>query len=805
MNRLSAYFIVLISLFVCACNSESALAPTSGREGVSVTIDAMMPEFVSGTVSSRGFDDYLTTDNLKSLSVHILVFDADGAMLQYLYPGDIELSGINAETKSALFKVKNINSSHEKRIIHIIVSRISDLSDSDIVMGGDNLTARTDECSAVANLVVGNDDNVYWGRVEIPSIESDCSVKVGLLRNFAKIKVEYSGKDDRFHPTGYSVVNRPSLGTVAPFLTSDNRFARFFTEALLPMNYVDVLEMGYHGIEAGGIMLNSKPSDIEADIEARTLEIPTYMYENPVSGIQRTYMILKGVYDGNVCYYRIDLCESDAYGEIAWLDILRNFEYTVKVGDISSPGYSTVEEAMNGVSLNSSLVGIVTRDLFSINSLGHSLEVNTDEILLTPGVIGEVRFRYTVTGNNINTSLLCVTDGEDVAVVATPNSFISLGGDMIESVTLLGPDSDGWYKMRIRCADNADNTQWNLRIFYDVDGGLEHTVSVKIRKPQAGGEVLHDDRSHNLLFGIPNQSTDTSGEVGENVNIYYHIPSGLEKSMFPLTFVFESDKRNISPAANSSLYSMVLTKSGFTGGTSDCVIAFSHTVDWADYEAYSSDGLWIVNPFVYTTSGEDDCNYDTSGIDRYDNTGREDNDGQSLFAVRISELHGYIQPVIDNIERRGSYVPVMYDFQWIDWDKEAYTENYHRPSHLGRGFVDDHNGAIFSFYYQVPQNIPKEAFGEEGIVFTITSSERYLKYDSEENRPFSLNILFEEGRASSKIATQVLTWEEYSRPGARRMIIAPFSLSKMTSSGSKFSITVSADCFNEKSIDLERQ
>lgn len=150
-------------------------------------------------------------------------------------------------------------------------------------------------------------------------------------------------------------------------------------------------------------------------------------------------------------------------------------------------------------------------------------------------------------------------------------------------------------------------------------------------------------------------------------------------------------------------------------------------------------------------------------------------------------------------------MPVKYDFQWIDWDKEAYTENYHRPSHLGRGFVDDHNGAIFSFYYQVPQNIPKEAFGEEGIVFTITSSERYLKYDSEENCPFSLNILFEVGRASSKIATQVLTWEEYSRPGARRMIIAPFSLSKMTSSGSKFSITVSADCFNEKSIDLERQ
>lgn len=660
-------YTLLAGVLITACDStpEPPVPGQTPADGVPVEIvtGASFPEMDFG-VSSRSMNDEPTPDELlNSLKVNLFVFDPSGTMLQFIGPEDISVVDIDPDSKHVYFKVHNIYSSSLPRRLHFVITSADDLH---TVPGGEYITAMASETTTMPALVVENGTDAYWGMKEVDQITEDMELDIKLIRNFVKLNVRSSADSGTFRLLGYTVVNRPGKGTVAPYIYRDHLFASFLDPDNELIDYDDIIAQGYLGVNPAGSdlsMTHTTEAEIqqalaasEARLAAGDTDTPCYIYERSQSAITSagndvmvTYIIVSGEYKGEKYYYKIDIGR-DKEGKFGFYDLLRNFQYTVDISEVGGAGAPTLLDAMNGAAHNNLSASVVTRDLFSIGYEGEMIEVSSTRVIFTEQTDGYAfRFRYTTpSGMAFNPSGLKIYDIADEAteydmsgLTGGRDKTVDLTGDVIENASL-AMDSDGWYVLYISTKDipsDSRRQEQNIRIYYNGGAaGLGRTVTLMLRRPWE-------------LSGV--SATTPAATIGSDLSLSFNIPSGLSQSQFPLVITFESDKQNIY-ALNGSPLSVATGRSGFAGATKDDVIRYEWRLEWADYaNADGSGGGQFTASFRMNTKSADDTAFDTSGIDAAAITGRNANNRSKNFCIKIANKgQKYIQPYYVNITRK---------------------------------------------------------------------------------------------------------------------------------------------------------
>lgn len=652
MKQLAYIATLLILLCSCSKDLEDALG-TKVPDGTPIEIMAAaeFPELNIGA-DSRAFVDQPTADELRNrLKVSILVFDAAGVMLQYIQPKDIAITDIDVANHTVHFKVSNIYSSSQKRRLHFVVTSADLLT----LEGGAYISSMANEKTVMPALMTSNDTDVYWGLNEVAEIKAGMSLEVKAIRNFVKLRVENGASG--FTMDGYTVVNRPSKGTVAPYNYEDQTFASFLASDNTLQSYDEIIAQGYHGVNPAGADTNMDCTTV-AEAEAEMNLTPCYFYERSqsttatVGGATVTYVIVKGRHDGKTYYYKIDLGHN-VEGDFKFYDLLRNFEYTITITEVGGPGAATLEEAMKGVAHNNLSASTVTRDLFSINYKGDKIEVSSTRVIFTEKTTGyELSFRYTVAGDDTfapsNLQIYDMSSDAETHYNMNMNQTWddnNLTGEVVQKTGITHDKKTSWYTLRIDTHDlpaDGRRREQMLRVYYS--GGeinLSRTVELILCEPWELEDVSN-----------PRVPTSVSGSKCE---ITFTLPSDLASTQFPLILTFESDKQNIYAEQGSDM-TVAVGKSDFKGATTDNVIKYELSIPYADYNAQDKDGKYIKRTitakFLMNTAATEDQTYPTTGIDNQTNGTREDNNNSSNFCIRIANKGmKCIEPHYVNITR----------------------------------------------------------------------------------------------------------------------------------------------------------
>jgi len=666
-----AYITSLLLLLLCSCSDDihpDALhSDVPDGTPIEIVAATKFPEMNFGP-NSRAMGDQPTADELlNSLKVNIMVFDAAGVMLQFIPPSDISIERIAQATNTVYFRVRNIYSSSQPRRLHFVVTSAPDIRE---IEGGEFISVMANETTVMPALMSEGNTDVYWGLSEQPQITDDMTLEMKVIRNFVKMSVESSEDTNKFKLLGYTVVNRPSKGTIAPYIYKDHMFASFLSPDNTTLkSYDEIVAQGYHGVNPAGAeasmthttLIEAQASLAESEqLISANKKSPYYFYERSQSetasagGTAMTYLIVKGSYNGKTYYYKIDIGHNKS-GKFEFYDLLRNFHYTINITEVGGPGAETLEAAMAGVAHNNISASVVTRDLFAISYHNELIVVSDTRVIFTEQTANyKLRFRYTVPEDaeyQFAPAQLKVYDLNDETKEYDMSGLedgrtkdVDLSGEVVASATL-SKDTDGWYALYITTKNiPPDARRWeqNLRVYYS--GGtvnLGRTVTLMLRQPWHLTDVTNTQPTANA-------ETDEANYFAVN----FSLPSGLVSSQFPLTLTFESDKQNIYAKKGTDLH-VAVGNSGFKGATTDNIILYEWNMPWSQYRhADSTEGGQYTAYFLTNTTSKEDENYPTTGIDGASNGNRTTNNGTTTFCIRIANKgQKYIEPYYVNVTR----------------------------------------------------------------------------------------------------------------------------------------------------------
>lgn len=92
--------------------------------------------------------------------------------------------------------------------------------------------------------------------------------------------------------------------------------------------------------------------------------------------LKRPCLIVKGVYEGKDCYYRVDFAKAGANGNVTYMDLVRNHSYNITVTNVSGRGSDTAHEALKSKAANITASVIEWND----NTVGN-IEFEGDRVL----------------------------------------------------------------------------------------------------------------------------------------------------------------------------------------------------------------------------------------------------------------------------------------------------------------------------------------------------------------------------------------------------------------------------------------
>lgn len=120
-------------------------------------------------------------------------------------------------------------------------------------------------------------------------------------------------------------------------------------------------------------------------VTANKVENTIYLFEaaqpqlatDAENHLKRPCIIVKGVYEGKSCYYRVDFAKQDATtGDVTYMDIVRNHSYNITVTNVSGRGSDTAHEALKSKAANITASVIEWND----NTVGN-IEFEGDRVL----------------------------------------------------------------------------------------------------------------------------------------------------------------------------------------------------------------------------------------------------------------------------------------------------------------------------------------------------------------------------------------------------------------------------------------
>lgn len=524
-----------------ACIKENfPISPNDVTEGEDVTLSmsVSVPEM---EVATRGLGEY---EYDAHPSLWVIVFDQQGYFLQKAQATEQSFVQ-DGKDNLTNFKV-TLKASPERRILHFVLNYPGDLPDSG------------HESSYIGGLSVGPDADVYWQRRVLPNgilpaVKENVTnpdyedyvqpyvTNIPLVRNFAKVIVTVDESlNDSFKLEGFTVQYRPDKGTIAPYTQGD---------------FVDYLNHNYDYLTSNGYFGNM-PEEVgythtkitEGDFVSSDGAV--YLYENTfvpgVENVQKTpTIIIAGKYGGDqspVTYYKADLMvQSIVPGQEDYANILRNFEYELKITNVADHGRSLDDVTDPNTAANNNLSGsLQIRDLTNITNGVSGLYVSVTDTTLVKQEALKIRYKF------ISDIEKGTVDNSRVEVHVEEGEVIAKDETEKYVVTLSSEGNNGWGTLTVALNPQPAVEKRQTIIFYDKkeDGSkLRREVLIRYR-PKLNMDVDCD----------PNNVAKISGSL-MTVNI--SIPDELNEALFPLDFAIEANttaadnnkvKQYLSPA-----------------------------------------------------------------------------------------------------------------------------------------------------------------------------------------------------------------------------------------------------------------
>ena len=450
---------------------------------------------------------------------------------------------------------------------------------------------------------------------------------IPMIRNFCRVSVmvenvDTDGNEIKFKATGLYVVNTVDRGSVAPYIAENPTGQRFVDYCKRDENtgeyiieygkyvgkrYDEINAQGYIGTLPVGVQLiNSDIANYETEIKTKSEDPdghpdPVYFYERPArtNSTLRTYVIIKGLYSGpdnsgKETFYKIDLGKIDEkvknnndkiVGVFAYYNLLRNFDYRIKINKVESDGYASFSDAANGAVYNNFSAAIEARNMTSISdgtdmifAHFHDSEKDVDYnftsyVFTQPNEVIDLmaQFRTDITNGTGGTQ-----ENNLIDYYLEPGAVVDY---VVPTISHNGTGFDEWNTYKVYGNDPTDQLrQQTMYIFrgnkaadgQPADYGLYRVITFFSHTPW---KFDHIDTFPGLwpdINDIPDWDwSEDLREVGEKkgspLTLFFELPAGLPQALFPLDFVIESDRQNIQNAyaGNAVVQSVPAAKSLF--------------------------------------------------------------------------------------------------------------------------------------------------------------------------------------------------------------------------------------------------
>ena len=422
--------------------------------------------------------------------------------------------------------------------------------------------------------------DAYWQRKELNSILGDqvnddgtvtatpdsalakALSKIPLVRNFAKVSVAKAEAvtDAIFGNVQIAVFNAPQRGKIAPYNTNAGEWAAYSDD----IKYADLTAAGYYGyvptlgdddfanvgIDANDVISGTTQYLYEYNMDGKKIE----------AGSKYPFVIIAGSYQGHATsYYKVDLV--DASGK--YLNILRNFDYTVVIESVSGDGYSSAAAAAAAAASNNINASIDTRNLLNISDgIGRLYVEYTTKYITDVTKPFTLKYKYVPKIQNQNT-----VDNDDVDLSKVD------AGDVIASYSVAGSDdADGWRTITItpKNKDNQDNPEYN-------GFGKEQEITISA-STMSRTVKLHTVNPYALAVICPET---VASSVGQPVQIKLQVPENLPEAIFPLEFVIVSDQLSPDASLENMPVRTGLNADGTEGGQH---YGFVKTITYEEYQ-----------------------------------------------------------------------------------------------------------------------------------------------------------------------------------------------------------------------------
>lgn len=501
MKKLYFYLSMLIILLVTSCRQDDKIGAGYDLQPGEYLFSVTLPEPLEAL--SRSMGDVI---DLEGKEMHVLVFDKNGFFL-----ANQTASSVKQEDGVYTYSVK-LPPSDEPCALHFILGKV----DYPTFVPDDS------EASVFSNLSVSGGEDAYWQRVEVDKINDEIKLPtINLIRNFAKISVKNDCTNGNFTYQGFAIVRNTDAGTIAPYvgsvMTENGGFAQFGLgdtyETFVSKNH------NFGGNTAGRVV---------EDVPQRFPTESQYVYERNQDKAQRpTYVLIKAKFGTDDCYYKLDIVTTDKNTWItSYLNLYRNFHYTIHITDVKGAGYPTPEEAMQAAASNNIGASVEVSQVNTIqDGLGNELWVSTLDTLLVTSQDAEIYYRYTTKMDEGG-----IVTNEDVVV--TP---VSEGENGVNSKAISDWKAEnGVLRVTPAALPELMETQ---EFVIATPSGLARRVAISVRQP----------------FKMKVDCDDVlARKIGEKLTLAVVLPENMPTAVFPLLLDIEPERKSLYPDVSAN-------------------------------------------------------------------------------------------------------------------------------------------------------------------------------------------------------------------------------------------------------------
>lgn len=499
----------------------------------------------------------------------------------------------------------------------------------------------------------------YWKRIRLnmPINTTNKTTIQGLLshvklvRNFAQVTIrkdETEVPDALFTLEGFAIVNAMNCGYVAAYnekTTTGENFVDFQDGSGNPLSYTYLTEeVSYLPSRHPLAERVNKDNDlawVSALTDSEWRKPKQYMFERPVQDSHRTFVLLRGRFNGSpdITYYKIEIGDYDKreydstynpYGVFEIYNLVRNMSYDITITSVASPGHDSAASAVAGPPSNNITASVETRNIMDIGDGVDRIGINAFQIndgMLVQGttvvIVDDDNGNPYPPGVNLRWQYWLGEEGQyrnDLIQHNYPKyelKTLQTGGEIITSQSNWNDPGTDWMGYTLTFDKPTDTPKSETVRFYKeyglsrdvtfilrnrwkfINDGMDAGINVEVYpghysfdNESMPRETLSELRDYlNSVTGV-NGPGAVGSQRGAQLTVMFELPSDIPQSLFPLDFKIGFDRQNVENAyvGNATVIygDSMFDDDGSLKGMPR--MQFVKTVTWEDYNGSGDRG-----------------------------------------------------------------------------------------------------------------------------------------------------------------------------------------------------------------------